>query len=87
MVGQKLRVANGGYALTPHRVALFPNGEQGDGAVTEDRQVALIELREGLVGSPLQSVIEDVTLSRGKPSCHGRVGGVSRNVHMNLIVP
>jgi hypothetical protein len=46
--------------------------------------VALTVLREGLVGSPLQSVIEVVTLSHGKPSRHGRVSGVSRNVHMDL---
>jgi hypothetical protein len=61
MVGRKLRVTNDGHALTPHHVALVPNGEQGDGGVTEDRQVALTELREGLVGSPLQSVIEVVS--------------------------
>jgi hypothetical protein len=53
MVGQKLRVTNVGYVLTPHRIALVSNGEQGDDSVTEDRQVVLIELREGLVGSPL----------------------------------
>jgi hypothetical protein len=53
MVGQKLRVANDGYTLTPHRVALISNGEQGDGGVTENQEVALTELREGLVGSPL----------------------------------
>jgi hypothetical protein len=87
MVGWKLQVANGGYALTPHRVALVLNGEHGDGGVTEDRQMALTELCEGLVGSPLQSVIEVVTLSHGKPSCHGRVGGVSWNVHMDLAAP
>jgi hypothetical protein len=29
-------------------------------------------------------VVEVVTPSRGKPSRHGRVGGVSRNVHMDL---
>jgi hypothetical protein len=51
VVGQKLRVTNGGQALTPHCVALIPNGEQGDSGVTEDRQVALIEFREGLVGA------------------------------------
>jgi hypothetical protein len=39
------------------------------------------------VGSPLQSVIEVVPSSRGKPSRHGQVGGVSRNVHMDLAVP
>jgi hypothetical protein len=36
---------------------------------------------------PLQSVIEVATPSRGKPSRHGRVGGVSRNVHMDLAAP
>jgi hypothetical protein len=87
MVGQKLWITNSGYTLTPHRVALILNGEQGDGGVAEDRQVALTELCEGLMGSPLQSVVEVVTPSRGKPSCHGRVGGVSRNVHMDLAVP
>jgi hypothetical protein len=49
--------------------------------------VALTELREGLVGSPLQSVVEVVTPSRGKPSRHGQVGGVSQNVHMDLAAP
>jgi hypothetical protein len=53
MMGRKLRVTNGGYALTPHHVSLIPKGEQGDGAVAEDRQVAPIELCEVLVGSPL----------------------------------
>jgi hypothetical protein len=85
MVGRKLEVTDGGHTLTPHRVALISNGEQGNGGVTEDWQVALTELREGLVGSPLQSVVEVITLSRGKPSRHGRVGGVSRNVHMDLV--
>jgi hypothetical protein len=87
MVGQKLRVADGGHALTPHRIALVPNGKQGNGGVAENQQVALTELREGLVGSPLQSVVEVVTSSRGKPSHHGRVGGVSRNVHRDLATP
>jgi hypothetical protein len=49
--------------------------------------VALTELREGLVGSPLQSVVDVVTPSRGKLRCHGRVSGVSRNVHMDLAAP
>jgi hypothetical protein len=87
MVGQKLGVADGDHALTPHRVALIPNGEQGNGGVIENWQVALTELREGLVGSPLHSVIEVITPSRGKPSCHGRIGGVSQNVHMDLAAP
>jgi hypothetical protein len=87
MVGRKLGVTDGGHALAPHRVALVPNGEQGKGGVTENWQVALTELREGLVGSPLQSVVEVVTPSRGKPSRRGWVGGVSRNVHMDLATP
>jgi hypothetical protein len=53
MVGQKLGVADGGYTLTPHRIALILNEEQGNGGVTENRQVVLIELHEGLVGSTL----------------------------------
>jgi hypothetical protein len=53
MVGRKLGDANGGHTLTPHRVALVPNGGQGNGGVIEDRQVALIELHEGMVGSSL----------------------------------
>jgi hypothetical protein len=77
MVGRKLGVTDGGHALTPHRIALIPNGKQGDGGITEDRQVVLTELREGLMGSPLQSVVEVITPSHGKPSRHGQVGGVS----------
>jgi hypothetical protein len=87
MVGRNLGVANDGHTLTPHRIALIPNGEQGDGGVVEYRQVVLEELREGLVGSPLQSVFEVITPSRGKPSRHGWVSGVSQNVHMDLAVP
>jgi hypothetical protein len=87
MVGQKLEVVDGGHALTPHCVALIPNGEQGNGGVTENWQVALTELHEGLVGSPLQSVVEVVPLSHGKPSGHGQVGGVSRNAHMDHAAP
>jgi hypothetical protein len=87
VVGRKLRVVNGGHALTPHRVVLVPNGEQGDGGAVEDWQVALIKLREGLVGSPLQSVVEVVASSHGEPSRHGRVSGVSRNAHMGLVAP
>jgi hypothetical protein len=52
MVGRKLRVANDGHMLAPHRVALIPNREQGNGGVTEDRQVALTKLREGPGGQP-----------------------------------
>jgi hypothetical protein len=87
VVGRKLRVANDDHALTPHHVALVLNVEQGDGSAIEDRQVALTELRECLVGNPLQSVIEVVTPNRGEPSRHGRVSGVSRDVHMDLAMP
>jgi hypothetical protein len=87
MVGRKLGVTHGSHMLTPHRIALVPNEEQGNGGVAENRQVALTELREGLVGSPLQSIVEVVTLNRGKPSHQGRDGGVSRNVHMDLVAP
>jgi hypothetical protein len=87
MVGRKLGVTDGGHVLTPHRVTLIPNGQQGDGGVTEDQQVTLIELCEGLVGSPLQSVVEVIAPRRGKASRHGRVGGVSQNVHIDLAAP
>jgi hypothetical protein len=40
VVGQKLGVANDSHALTPHQVALIPNGVQGDGGVIENWQVA-----------------------------------------------
>jgi hypothetical protein len=83
VVGRKLGVTNGGHALTPHCVALFLNGEQGDGGVAEDQQVALTELHEGLVDSPLQSVVEVVAPSCGEPSRHGRVSGVSWDVYMD----
>jgi hypothetical protein len=53
MVGRKLGVTDGGHVLTPHCVALVPNGEQGYGGVIENRLVALTELCESLVGSPL----------------------------------
>jgi hypothetical protein len=53
VVGWKLGVVNGCHALTPHRVALVLNREQGDGGVVEDQQVVLAELHEGLVGNPL----------------------------------
>jgi hypothetical protein len=53
MVGWNLGVTDGSHTLTPHRIVLVPNGKQCDGSVTEDRQVELIELREGLVGSPI----------------------------------
>jgi hypothetical protein len=87
MVRRNLGVTDGGHVLTPHRVALILNGDQGNDGVTENRQVVLTELCESLVGSPLQSAVEVVTPSRGKPSRHGWVSGVSQNVHMNLVAP
>jgi hypothetical protein len=81
MVGQKLRFASGGHTLTPQCIALISNGEQGDTGAIEDWQVVLTELHEDLVCSPLQSVI---AASCGAPSHHGRVGGVSQDVHMDL---
>jgi hypothetical protein len=58
MVGRKLRVTDGGHVRTPHCIALILNGEQGNGGITENRQVVLTELCEGLVGSRLQSVVK-----------------------------
>jgi hypothetical protein len=79
-----LWVTNDGQALTPHCVTLAPDGEQGNSSVIEVGQVALTKLYEGLVGSPLQSVIEVVARSRGERSRHARVRGVSQDVHMDL---
>jgi hypothetical protein len=81
VVGRKLGVTNGSHALTPHRVALVPNGEQDDGDVVEARQVALIEFHEGLAGIPLQGVVAPRS---GEPSSHTQVGGVSQDVHVDL---
>jgi hypothetical protein len=44
-----------------------------------------MELREGLVGSPLQGVIEVIAGGRGVPGHHARVGRVSRDVHVDLV--
>jgi hypothetical protein len=46
--------------------------------------VVLTELDEGLVGIPLPSVVVVVAPSRGEPSHHARVEGVSRGVHVDL---
>jgi hypothetical protein len=46
--------------------------------------VALTELREGLVGSPLHGVIEVVAGGRGEPGRHAWVRRVSRDVHVDL---
>jgi hypothetical protein len=49
--------------------------------------VALIELHEGLVSSPLQSVVEVITPSHSEPSRHGWVSGESRDVYLDLTAP
>jgi hypothetical protein len=46
--------------------------------------VALTELCESLVGSPLQSVVEVIVGGRGEPCRHAWVGGVSRDVYVDL---
>jgi hypothetical protein len=48
--------------------------------------VVLTELREGMVGSPRQCVIEVVAGDHGELGRHARVGRVSRDVHVDLTV-
>jgi hypothetical protein len=84
VVSRTLGVTNCGQALTPRRVALVQDREQGNDSADEARQVALIKLRDGLVGSPLQSVVEVIARSRGELGRHARVEGVSRDVHVDL---
>jgi hypothetical protein len=84
VVGQKLGVINDRHAVTPHCVALVLNREQGDGCAIKAQQVVLAKLHEGLVGSPLQRVIEVVACSHGEPSCDVRVRGVSQNIDVDL---
>jgi hypothetical protein len=48
--------------------------------------VALTELHEGLVGSPLQGVIEVIAGGRGESGRHARVRRVRRDVHVDLAV-
>jgi hypothetical protein len=84
VVCRTLKVAHSDQALAPHRVALVLNREQGDGSAGMVRQVALTELRESLVGSPLQGVVEGITGGRGEPGRHARVRRVSWDVHVDL---
>jgi hypothetical protein len=49
VVHRTLGVAHSGQALTPNRVALILNRKQGNGSAGKAQQVALTELREGLV--------------------------------------
>jgi hypothetical protein len=53
VVGLAHGVASDGKALTQCWVARVPDGEQGNGGTGGVRQVALTELRDGPVGSPL----------------------------------
>jgi hypothetical protein len=46
MVGQKHGVTEGGHALTPHCVALIPNGKQDDDGVAEWTMTRLSVLRD-----------------------------------------
>jgi hypothetical protein len=73
VVSQTLEVANGDQVLTPRCVALVLDGEQGNDGADEARWVALTNLREGLVGSPLQSVVGVVACSHGELSRHAQV--------------
>jgi hypothetical protein len=84
VVSRTLEVTNDGQALIPCCVALVLDEEQGNSSADEARQVVLTKIREGLVGSPLQSVIEVIACSRGEPSRHARVRGVSRDIHVDL---
>jgi hypothetical protein len=77
VVSLTLGVANDSKALAPNYVALIPDGEQGNSSAVKARQMALTKLHEGLVGNPLLSVVEVITLNRGEPSRHARIGRVS----------
>jgi hypothetical protein len=87
MVGWKCGVGSGGQVLTPFRVTLVLNGEQGNNSADEARQIVFIELHEDPVGSPLQSVTELVSCGGHEPRHHARVRGVSRDIHVDLTMP
>jgi hypothetical protein len=67
------------------RVVLILDREQDNGGTGKVGQVALTELREGLVGSALQGVIEIVVGGCGEPSRHAQLGRVSRDILVDLI--
>jgi hypothetical protein len=87
VLGRMRRVASGGQVLTPHRVVPDSDGEQGNGSISEVRQVALTELHEGQVGSPLQHVIEVISHGRSEPRHQARVRGVRQDIHVDLTTP
>jgi hypothetical protein len=84
VVRRTLGVTHSGQALTPRHVAFILNREQGNGVASKARQVALIELHEDLLGSPLHGVIEVIAGGHGEPGRHARVEWVSRDIHMDL---
>jgi hypothetical protein len=79
MVRRTLGVTHSGPALAPCHAALVLDREHGNGGAGKARQVALTELHEGLVGSPLQGVVEVIAGGRGE------LGRVSRDVHVDLV--
>jgi hypothetical protein len=85
VVCRTLGVAHSGQALASCWVSLILDREQGNGGTGKARQVALTELQEGLVGSPLQGVVEVVAGGRGEPGHHAQIRRVSRDIHMDLI--
>jgi hypothetical protein len=84
VVHRTLGVAHSGQTLALRRVAHVLNREQGNGVAGKTRQVALKELCESPVGSPLQSVIKVVIGGRGEPGRHAQVRRVSGDVHVDL---
>jgi hypothetical protein len=68
-----------------HAMLPILDREQGNGGAGKARQVVLTELREVLVGSPLQGVIEVIAGGCGEPCRHAWVGRVSQDVHLDLV--
>jgi hypothetical protein len=67
---------------TDHLVS--QNKEYGNGGAGKAWQVVLTELREGLVGSSLQGVVEVIAGGRGEPGHHAWVERVSQDAHVDL---
>jgi hypothetical protein len=74
-----LSVAHSVQVLALCHVALILNREQGNGGAGKAQLVALTELHESLVVSPLQGAIEVVAGGR-----HAKVRRVSQDVHLDL---
>jgi hypothetical protein len=73
VVGLPRGVIDGSHAPTPSLVALILNGQQGNRSASGVLQVSLTELHEGLVGSPLQRVIQVISCGRSSPNRQARV--------------